>query len=316
MIQVREALEHAPGGMVILGGKRCKDGYHSDGNIWESAVPTHLKPEGRAGRARNKIQESVTQSHGSQARCTRRYRAVLPNRISSINSPPQHLDVPDLDCLKIARKRSERLPYNVGNETINISPFPSVFLQSMLPKNSFGLTSLYGNPTFQLFDRMSWDMTKLALSLAHYTINACALSAIDRRHYTHNLEHQYSTGKYNRAWTVDFHHRAKYSGENDFIWTWGLEFNGTSVALVGITPPSQYAQTMSVLPPGDGPEGIGGRFYTSPTLPAPRKLLLSLSNANGITIDYALVTVGNSTNLQGQTIIVDDASPEIFWNGN
>ncbi|KAJ7648653.1 hypothetical protein DFH06DRAFT_996938 [Mycena polygramma] len=33
-------------------------------------------------------------------------------------------------------------------------------------------------------------------------------------------------------------------------------------------------------------------------------------------IDYALVTAGNSTNLQGQTIIVDDASPEIFWDGD
>ncbi|KAJ6553099.1 hypothetical protein B0H19DRAFT_1295707 [Mycena capillaripes] len=52
------------------------------------------------------------------------------------------------------------------------------------------------------------------------------------------------------------------------------------------------------------------------TLPAPGQMLLGLSNANGIAIDYTLVTVINSTSLQGQILIVDDASPEIFWNGS
>ncbi|KAJ7871062.1 hypothetical protein B0H13DRAFT_2061302, partial [Mycena leptocephala] len=61
---------------------------------------------------------------------------------------------------------------------------------------------------------------------------------------------------------------------------------------------------------------FGGQFYTSGILPAPGQMLLGLSNANGIAIDYALVTASNSTNLQGQTILVDDASPEIFWDGS
>ncbi|KAJ6455617.1 hypothetical protein C8R47DRAFT_1228111 [Mycena vitilis] len=61
---------------------------------------------------------------------------------------------------------------------------------------------------------------------------------------------------------------------------------------------------------------FGGEFYTSGTLPASGKTLLGLSCANGITIDYALVTASNTTNLQGQTIIVDDASPEVLWEGN
>ncbi|KAJ7668784.1 hypothetical protein DFH06DRAFT_982652, partial [Mycena polygramma] len=31
---------------------------------------------------------------------------------------------------------------------------------------------------------------------------------------------------------------------------------------------------------------------------------------------HCISTAGNTTNLQEQTIIVDDANPEIFWNGN
>ncbi|KAJ7670862.1 hypothetical protein DFH06DRAFT_1125145 [Mycena polygramma] len=120
-------------------------------------------------------------------------------------------------------------------------------------------------------------------------------------------------------------------------WTWTLEFDGTSVSLVGCTPPSQYNQTIGLADPTNdtnsitqpqryrpytyppmvsGFSGFGGPFYTSGTLPTPGQMVLGLSNANGLAIDYALVTAGDSTNLQGQTIIVDDASPEIFWNGN
>ncbi|KAJ7906158.1 hypothetical protein B0H13DRAFT_2194357 [Mycena leptocephala] len=116
------------------------------------------------------------------------------------------------------------------------------------------------------------------------------------------------------------------------IWGWALQFEGASVSLFGITPPSQYNQTIGIADPGSDKDIIaqpkdyhpymypsaafGGQFYTSGTLPAPGQMLLGLSNANGIMIDYALVTASNSTSFQGQTIIVDDASPEIFWDGS
>ncbi|KAJ7670929.1 hypothetical protein DFH06DRAFT_1293807 [Mycena polygramma] len=112
-------------------------------------------------------------------------------------------------------------------------------------------------------------------------------------------------------------------GQKGPFWTWALLFEGISVSLVGITPPSGYNQTIGLV----GPErteysytypsaAVGGPFYTSLTLPASGQLSVGLINVSGIAIDYALVTAGNTTNLQGQTIIVDDANPEIFWNGN
>jgi hypothetical protein len=107
---------------------------------------------------------------------------------------------------------------------------------------------------------------------------------------------------------------------------------GASVSLFGVTPPRQYNQTIGIADPASDKDIItqpkdyrpytypsaafGGQFYTSGILPAPGQMLLGLSNANGIAIDYALVTASNSTNLQGQTILVDDASPEIFWDGS
>ncbi|KAJ7670836.1 hypothetical protein DFH06DRAFT_1320764 [Mycena polygramma] len=109
---------------------------------------------------------------------------------------------------------------------------------------------------------------------------------------------------------------------SDF-WSWELEFDGLSVSLVGITPPSEYTINQMIemddptkpFDPYTHPSAVGGELYTSDTQPAgPIEVLLS--NANGFAIDYALVTARNSTNLQGQTIIVDDASPEIMWNGN
>ncbi|KAF7332882.1 hypothetical protein MVEN_02393500 [Mycena venus] len=121
---------------------------------------------------------------------------------------------------------------------------------------------------------------------------------------------------------------------NGSIWEWPLKFDGASVSLFGVTPPNQYNQTIGIADPASNKDittppkdsdyrpymypsaAFGGQFYTSGTLPAPGQMVLGLSNANGIAIDYVLVTASNSTNLQGQTIIVDDANPEIFWNGS
>ncbi|KAJ6517358.1 hypothetical protein C8R47DRAFT_1031835 [Mycena vitilis] len=107
------------------------------------------------------------------------------------------------------------------------------------------------------------------------------------------------------------------------MWSWEIEFEGISVSLVGTTPPSGYNQTFELTDPGASADkpytypapGVGGQFYTSLIAPFPGALTISLYNANGIMIDYALVTAGNSTNLQGRSIIVDDTSPEILWDG-
>ncbi|KAJ6457848.1 hypothetical protein C8R47DRAFT_168459 [Mycena vitilis] len=133
------------------------------------------------------------------------------------------------------------------------------------------------------------------------------------------------TGSYNGSMFVP-------QGQTSSVWTWEIVFDGTSVSLVGITPPSRYNQTIGLAAVPDNctacedgeaqrpytypSAAFGGLFYTSGTFPTSGPIFLGLSNANGITIDYALVTAGNTTNLQGQTIIVDDASPEVLWNGN
>ncbi|KAK7005991.1 Gpr1 family protein [Favolaschia claudopus] len=122
-------------------------------------------------------------------------------------------------------------------------------------------------------------------------------------------------------------------------WNWALEFDGsclewrgTSVALFGVTPPAQYNQTVGIADPSTDTTNLtqpgsyrrytypvssqGGQFFASGTVPDTRQIQIGLSNANGIVVDYALVTAGNFTNLDGQTILVDDSSPEIFWSGS
>ncbi|KAJ7494114.1 hypothetical protein FB451DRAFT_1002632, partial [Mycena latifolia] len=107
---------------------------------------------------------------------------------------------------------------------------------------------------------------------------------------------------------------------------------GTSVSLFGITPPAQFNQTFGI---GNSALGYvnlsnpknytsfkypapshGGQFYTSGMLADPEKLTNRITGARGLTVDYALVTIGESTVLRGQTILVDDSSSEIIWNGN
>ncbi|KAJ6572457.1 hypothetical protein DFH09DRAFT_1277404 [Mycena vulgaris] len=113
---------------------------------------------------------------------------------------------------------------------------------------------------------------------------------------------------------------------------WLFEFEGTSVSLFGITPPVPFSQTLgignSILPHVNitNPKAYtnhtyrapsnGGQFYTSGSLASPSQIKIGITGARGLAIDYALVTIGESTDLQGQRILVDDSSPEIIWNGN
>ncbi|KAJ7124261.1 hypothetical protein C8R44DRAFT_980621 [Mycena epipterygia] len=111
-----------------------------------------------------------------------------------------------------------------------------------------------------------------------------------------------------------------------------LSFEGISVSLFGITPPAQFNQTFGIGNSALGHVNLsdpknytsfkypvpshGGQFYTSGMLAGPEKLTIGITGARGLAVDYALVTIGESTVLRGQTILVDDSSPEIIWNGN
>lgn len=111
-----------------------------------------------------------------------------------------------------------------------------------------------------------------------------------------------------------------------------LHLVGIAVSLFGVTPPTQFNQTFGI---GDSsipkvnitdPRNYtlirysspsqGGEFYTSRTLSDPGSIKVGITGSRGLAIDYALVTVGPSTDLQGQTILVDDSSSEIVWHGN
>ncbi|KAJ6493851.1 hypothetical protein DFH09DRAFT_357596 [Mycena vulgaris] len=139
--------------------------------------------------------------------------------------------------------------------------------------------------------------------------------------------------------TVDDGFPSNYNNTNfipDFTpWgqgAWLFPFEGTSVSLFGITPPLPFSQTLgvgnSMVPHVNitNPKAYtnhtyrassyGGQFYTSGSLASPSQIKIGITGARGLVIDYALVTIGEFTDLQGQTILVDDSSPEIIWNGN
>ena len=56
------------------------------------------------------------------------------------------------------------------------------------------------------------------------------------------------------------------------------------------------------------------QWFTTPTLPDNRHTL-TINYSFGRTIDYAVVQVGKTTSLTGQTVIVDDDSPLIQYSG-
>ncbi|KAF7307520.1 Gpr1 family protein [Mycena indigotica] len=117
---------------------------------------------------------------------------------------------------------------------------------------------------------------------------------------------------------------------------WFFSFDGTSISLYGITPPLSFSQniafatfpfdTKSDLSTSDpatynitkySQPAFGGLLFSTPTLPDGASAIeIGLTGAAGIIVDYAVVSVGNLTDLRSQTIILDDTSPEIFWNGS
>ncbi|KIK71704.1 hypothetical protein GYMLUDRAFT_235996 [Collybiopsis luxurians FD-317 M1] len=109
-----------------------------------------------------------------------------------------------------------------------------------------------------------------------------------------------------------------------------LSFTGSAISLFGLTPNSSFPQTVSV---ANGAESSPfknvslpspatySQFYTSPDQP----LVLQANGTQnfigtklitaGLQLDYGLIKVTNSTDFEGQIILVDDSNDEIEWNG-
>ena len=98
---------------------------------------------------------------------------------------------------------------------------------------------------------------------------------------------------------------------------------GTSAAFIGNSAPSSAPQT-AVVQIDNGTSFVYTyqdpnpqnymQWFTTPTLPDGNRTI-TLSNLTLISLDYAVVKVGNQTPLGGQTVIVDDDSPLIHYAG-
>jgi len=62
-----------------------------------------------------------------------------------------------------------------------------------------------------------------------------------------------------------------------------------------------------------------GQWPSSPFLPqtpGEQPFIVEIGQIDNMTIDYAVVTATNTTDLGGKTILVDDDNSEIIWSGN
>ncbi|KAJ3880248.1 hypothetical protein F5051DRAFT_400383 [Lentinula edodes] len=104
-----------------------------------------------------------------------------------------------------------------------------------------------------------------------------------------------------------------------------VSFQGTSISFAGNTPSSSNSPTWflvgidsnspyNVSFPNPGILQSYTQWYQTPTLPDG----LHTVNLSSIVVnlDYAIITAGATTPLNGSTIVVDDESPEILYNGN
>ncbi|KAH7878180.1 uncharacterized protein C8R40DRAFT_1167586 [Lentinula edodes] len=104
-----------------------------------------------------------------------------------------------------------------------------------------------------------------------------------------------------------------------------VSFQGTSISFAGNTPSSSNSPTWflvgidlnspyNVSFPNPGILQSYTQWYQTPTLPDG----LHTVNLSSIVVnlDYAIITAGATTPLSGSTIVVDDESPEILYNGN
>ncbi|THU98380.1 hypothetical protein K435DRAFT_753052 [Dendrothele bispora CBS 962.96] len=101
-----------------------------------------------------------------------------------------------------------------------------------------------------------------------------------------------------------------------------VSFQGIDIAFFGNTPPADNALPFVVTIDSETnynatyPEiRTNCQWFTSYALDDSKVHTVEISALNQIDVDFVVVTVGNTTPLDGTTIIVDDLSEEITWNG-
>ncbi|THV06256.1 hypothetical protein K435DRAFT_883861 [Dendrothele bispora CBS 962.96] len=104
--------------------------------------------------------------------------------------------------------------------------------------------------------------------------------------------------------------------------TFTASFQGTSIAFVGNTPHLYSSQSFMVAIDGAQDEPVtypepevNCQWYTSHMLNDSGSHQIVLSQLDKVSVDFAFITAGENTPLTGQTIVVDDSSPEINWSG-
>ncbi|THV06258.1 hypothetical protein K435DRAFT_789667 [Dendrothele bispora CBS 962.96] len=104
--------------------------------------------------------------------------------------------------------------------------------------------------------------------------------------------------------------------------TFTASFQGTSIAFVGNTPHPNSSQSFMIAIDGAQDEPVtypepevNCQWYTSHMLNDSGSHQIVLSQLDKVSVDFAFITAGENTPLAGQTIIVDDSSPEINWSG-
>ncbi|EEB91236.1 hypothetical protein MPER_10438, partial [Moniliophthora perniciosa FA553] len=102
--------------------------------------------------------------------------------------------------------------------------------------------------------------------------------------------------------------------------SFSLSFQGTSIAFFGNTPSSDNLPIFSInidskTSSAGYPElRMDTQWYTSPIL-ADEPHKITLYNLDQIDVDYAIITPGDQTPLEGTTLTVDDSNPEIVYHG-
>ncbi|KAF9474034.1 hypothetical protein BDN70DRAFT_936980 [Pholiota conissans] len=107
--------------------------------------------------------------------------------------------------------------------------------------------------------------------------------------------------------------------------SFSLDFDGTSITFIGITPPSTYSQTAKVSIDGESSSPITYdssieppayvQWYQSPFLTEGRHTI-TVNGLAGTALDMAIITVGPDTSLAGNKIFVDDNDPALQYSGS
>ncbi|KAF7329675.1 hypothetical protein MKEN_00230600 [Mycena kentingensis (nom. inval.)] len=154
-------------------------------------------------------------------------------------------------------------------------------------------------------------------------ISLFPLSESTQHLYTRTILDGKDTLSYNQSFTT-----LSYTRGCDLAFA----FDGVAVSLFGIAPDKGSNQTFLVslsstdIPTAGSPPSTSQmRNYHAPAygglqtmIPStdPQFNMLCLAEASGFSLDYALIKVSPNTILTGKTILVDNTSPQLSWEGS